>query len=111
MTLDPTTALRLYDEAWGIADYESRLVSLRTFWADDGLYLDPDVPEGVRGPEALATEIDRQFKLYPGMSIVSSAPDVLGDRAWFRWSATLGTGDRSAGLTSSSLPRTGESRG
>ena len=38
----------LYDEAWAISDYESRLVSLRTFWADDGLYVDPDVPEGVR---------------------------------------------------------------
>jgi hypothetical protein len=75
MALDPTAALRLYDEAWTISDYESRLVSLRTFWADDGLYLDPDVPEGVRGPEALAIEIERQLKLYPGMSIVSSAPD------------------------------------
>jgi hypothetical protein len=58
MTLDPSAAQRLFDEAWTIPDYESRLVSLRTFWADDGLYLDPDVPEGVRGPEALATEID-----------------------------------------------------
>ena len=98
MTLDPTAALRLYDEAWTIPDYESRLVSLRTIWADDGLYLDPDVPEGARGPEALATVIDRQLELYPGMSIVSSAPDVLGDRAWFRWSATLGTGESFTGV-------------
>ena len=57
--LDPTTALSLYDEAWAMSDYESRLVSLRTFWADDGLYVDPDVPEGARGPEAFATEIER----------------------------------------------------
>ena len=98
MTLDPTDSLRLFDEAWTIPDYETRLLSLRTFWADDGLYLDPDVPEGVRGPEALATEIDRQLKLYPGMSIVSSAPDFLGDRAWFRWSATLGTGESFTGV-------------
>jgi hypothetical protein len=98
MTLDPTATLSLYDEAWAISDYESRLVSLRTFWADDGLYVDPDVPEGVRGPEALATEIERQLKLYPGMSIVSSAADVLGDRAWFRWSATLGTGESFTGV-------------
>ena len=111
MSLDPSAALRLYEDAWTIPGYQSRLVSLRTFWADDGLYLDPDVPEGVRGPEALATEIDRQLKLYPGISIVSSAPDVLGDRAWFRWSATLGTGSHSTGSTSSSLPRTGESPG
>jgi hypothetical protein len=98
MTLDPTAALRLFEDAWAIPDYESRLLSLRTFWADDGLYQDPDVPEGVRGPEALASEIDRQLKLYPGMSIVSSAPDVLGDRAWFRWSATLETGESFAGV-------------
>src|SRR3981081_4490076 len=98
MTLDPTAALRLYVEAWTISDYESRLVSLRTFWADDGLYLDPDVPEGGGGAEALATEIGRQLKLYPGMSMVGSAPDVLGDRAWFRWSATLGTGESFRGV-------------
>ena len=73
-------------------------MSLRTFWADDGLYVDPDVPEGVRGPEALATEIERQLKLYPGMSIVSSAADVLGGCAWFRWSATLGTGESFNGV-------------
>ena len=111
MTLDPTAALRLYDEAWTIPDYESRLVSLRTIWADDGLYLDPDVPEGARGPEALAAVIDAQLEQYPGMSIVSSYPDVLGDRAWFRWSATLGTGESFTGLTSSSSPPTGESPG
>jgi len=98
MTLDPTATLSLYDEAWAISDYESRLVSLRTFRADDGLYVDPDVPKGVRGPEALATEIERQLKLYPGMSIVSSAPDVLGDRAWLRWTATLGTGESFNGV-------------
>ena len=98
MTLDPSSALRLYDEAWAIPDYESRLELLRKIWADDGLYLDPDVAEGARGPEALATVIDAQLEQYPGMSIVSSAPDVLGDRAWFRWSATLGTGESFTGV-------------
>src|SRR6266566_3760961 len=80
MILAPTAALRLYDEAWAIPDYESRLVSLRTIWADDGLYVDPDVPEGVRGPEALATFIDAQFELYPGISIVSGAADPRRSR-------------------------------
>ena len=98
MTLDPTAALRLYDEAWTIADYESRLALLRTIWADDGLYLDPDVPEGARGPEALATVIDAQLEQYPGMSIVSSAPDVLGDRACVRWRRHSGRGSHSHGV-------------
>ena len=98
MTLDPIAVLRLYGDAWAIPDYESRLTLLRTIWADDGLYSDPDAPEGARGPEALATVIDAQLEQYPGMSIVSSAPDVLGDRAWLRWSATLGTGETFTGV-------------
>lgn len=98
MTLDPADALRLYDEAWTIPDYETRLELIRKIWADDGLYLDPDVPEGARGPDALATVIDAQLEQYPGMSIVGSAPAVLGDRAWFRWSATLATGESFAGV-------------
>ena len=98
MSLEPTAALRLFDEAWTIPDYETRLELLRKIWADDGLYVDPDVPEGVRGPEALARTIDEQFALYPGMSIVSSEPDVLGNRARFRWSATLGTGESFSGV-------------
>jgi hypothetical protein len=44
MSLDPSAALSLYDEAWTIPDYERRLELLRKIWADDGLYLDPDVP-------------------------------------------------------------------
>jgi hypothetical protein len=60
--------------------------------------VDPDVPEGVRGPEALARTIDEQLELYPGMSLVSSAPDVLGNRAWFRWSATLDSGESFTGV-------------
>ena len=98
MSIDPTVVLRLYDEAWTIPDYESRLEVLRKIWTDDGLYMDPDVPEGVSGPEALARVIDEQFEQYPGMSIVSSAPDVLGNRAWFRWSATLGSGESFSGV-------------
>jgi hypothetical protein len=98
MTLDPTAALHRYGEAWAILDYESRLEVLREIWSDDGLYVDPDEPEGARGPEALARTIDAQLELYPGMSLVSSTPDVLGDRAWFRWTATLGTGETFTGV-------------
>ncbi len=32
------------------------------------------------------------------MSIVSSSPDVLGDRAWFRWNATLSSGESFTGV-------------
>jgi hypothetical protein len=98
MALDPVATLRLYDEAWTIPDYQSRVALLRTIWTDDGLYVDPDVPDGARGPEALARVVDEQMEQYPGMSIVSGDPDFLGERAMLRWTATLATGESFAGV-------------
>ena len=57
--LDPSAALRLFDEAWTIPDHESRLVSLRTIWADDGLYVDPDVPDGTSQGRSFSTRTPR----------------------------------------------------
>ena len=109
--LETVTALRLFDEAWAIPDYESRLELLRTIWADDGLYVDPDVPEGVRGPEALASTIDAQFELTRGcrssaarLMSLATAPGSAGARH-------SGRGSHSMGSTSSSSRPTGESPG
>ena len=105
MTLDPTAACRLYDEAWTVPDYETRLASLRTIWADDGLYVDPDVPEGVRGPEAPATVIAEQLELYPGRSDVSRGPGVPGGPAGLRGSAPAPPGACWVGGGCHSRPR------
>lgn len=53
------------------------------------MYVDPDVPDGVRGPGALAQFIGQSFDELPGLSITATTDlAVLGDRAWYRWTAT-----------------------
>ena len=100
MSRDPVGAVQRYDEAWASgADSQARLASLRSVWADDGLYVDPDVPDGVRGAEALAALIDQSFEQYPGLEITATSElNVLGDRAWYSWSATLADGESFTGV-------------
>jgi hypothetical protein len=40
----------------------------------------------------------REFIGNPGGDFQRQPADVLGDRAWFRWSATLGTGESFTGV-------------
>ena len=90
MTREPSATVKLYDKAWASTDSESRLNTLRSIWADDGLYVDPDAPNGVRGPEALAEFIEESFKHYPGLEIVATSElNVIGDRAWYSWQASM----------------------
>lgn len=90
MTREPSATVKLYDEAWASTDSESRLATLRSIWADDGIYVDPDAPGGVRGPEGLAAFIEQSFEQYPGLEIVATSElNVLGDRAWYSWRASV----------------------
>jgi hypothetical protein len=91
MTREPRATVKLYDEAWTTgADSESRVTTLRLIWTDDGVYVDPDAPEGVRGPEALAAFIEQSFEQYPGLEIVATSDlNVLGDRGWYSWRASV----------------------
>ncbi len=89
MIREATETVRCYDEAWAETDRERRLAKLRSVWAPDGVYVDPEIPGGVRGPEAVAAFIEASLEQYPGLEIVSSDLVVLGDRAWYRWTATL----------------------
>jgi hypothetical protein len=57
MTRGASATVKIYDEAWARIDSESRLANLRSIWADDGLYVDPDAPEGVRGPDARLADV------------------------------------------------------
>lgn len=66
-----------------------RLATLAEIWADDGVYVDPDVPEGVQGREALSEQIALSHAELPDLAITATTEvAVLGDRAWYRWSAT-----------------------
>lgn len=84
---------RRYDETWAETDAARRLNTLREIWAEDGLYTDPDVPEGIRGPRALSDFIAASLDELPGLTITATTDvAMLGDRAWYRWSATTGDG-------------------
>ena len=98
MSADLVTTVRRYDEAWADEDGHSRLRILAEIWADDGLHVDPDIPEGVRGPAALAGFIGQSFEELPGLAITATTDvAVLGDRAWYRWTATTGDGQSFSG--------------
>jgi hypothetical protein len=98
MTPDPTDALRLYSEderfpntRVGVSCSERSGRTMGCRW----IRTSRRVRAARRRSQPSSTN---RLELYPGMSIVSSAPDVLGDRAWFRWSATLGIGESFTGV-------------
>ena len=67
---------------WTEVDVEARMGTLVEIWADDGVYLDPDVPDGVIGRKALSDLIDASVTQFPGLDITATSDvAVLGDRA------------------------------
>ena len=93
MEQDLAAVVRRYDEVWAERDVARRRELLATIWTDDTLYLDPDVPDGVVGPDALVDLIEASFEQYPGLSIKAiSEVAVLRDRAWYRWWQTSANG-------------------
>ena len=51
---DYAATVHRYDELWAEPDAASRLAILGEIWAEDGVYVDPDGPDGVRGREAVS---------------------------------------------------------
>ena len=98
MSNDPVTTVRRYDEERADEDDESRLMILSEIWANEGLYIDPDIPDGIRGPAALASFIGQSFEEFPGLAITATTDvTVLGDRACYRWTATANDGQSFSG--------------
>jgi hypothetical protein len=95
----PIATEHRYDEAWACAEERDRLAILEEIWAADGLYVDPDIPEGLRGPAALAAFIGQSFEELPGLAITAASElAVLGDRGWYRWGATTNDGQSFSGI-------------
>ena len=60
MTLgDLQAAVRAYEAAWNETDVDERMSALKSAWADDAVYVDDDVPDGLRGRDAVV-EIHRR---------------------------------------------------
>jgi hypothetical protein len=93
MEHDLAAVVRRYDEVWAERDVARRREILAAIWTDDTIYLDPDVPDGLVGPDALVDFIDASFEQYPGLAISAiSEVAVLRDRACYRWRQTSADG-------------------
>ena len=99
MTLsDQQAAVRGYEEAWNETDADTRMSLLELAWADDAVYLDIDVPHGIRGRDALSTFIGEEHAAEPGLVITTTRELViLGDRGWLQWTAQSTIGTQSSG--------------
>ena len=96
---DHAATVHRYDEVWAEPDQAARLAVLSEIWAEDGVYVDPEVPDGVRGPAALSDLITTSLDEMPGLEIkATTALVVLGDRGWYRWEATTADGEAFDGI-------------
>jgi hypothetical protein len=93
MEHDLAAVVRRYDEVWAERDVARRREILAAIWTDDTVYVDPDVPDGLVGPDALVNFIEESFEQYPGLAITAiSEVAVLHDRACYRWRQTSANG-------------------
>jgi hypothetical protein len=81
------------------ADHAARNAILAEIWAEDGVYVDPEVPDGLYGAGALSDLIGSSQEEMPGLTIkATSSLAVLGDRGWYRWEATTADGETFDGI-------------
>ena len=63
------------------------------------MYVDPEVPDDVRGPGALSNFISTSHEEMPGLTIKATNDlVVLHDRGWYRWEARTDDGDAFDGI-------------
>ena len=70
--LRPEDAYELYARAWN--EPEHALALLEECWAQDGVYADDEVPDGVVGPAALAKVIAATHEALPGFRVWGTRP-------------------------------------
>ena len=107
--LRPEDAYELYSRAWN--EPERALVLLDECWAQDGVYADDEVPDGVVGRAALVDLIAATHKALPGFRVwETSPPRLLAGRLGLTCPRKAATrGSRWPGPMSSSSPPTGAS--
>jgi len=85
----PEDAYELYVRAWNEPEHAPSL--LEGCWAEDGVYADDEVPDGVVGRAALATLIAETHEALPGFRVWSTSPvRMLAGRLGVSWSAEGG---------------------
>jgi len=80
----PEDAYELYVRAWN--EPERALALLEECWAEDGVYADDEVPDGVVGPAGLAALIMATHEDLSGFRVwETSAPRLLAGRLGATW--------------------------
>ena len=111
MSTDHAATVRRYDQLWAEPDQAARLAVLDEIWAEDGVYVDPEVPGGVRGRAALSDLITTSHEEMPGLTIKATTElVVLGDRGWYRWDAITDAGEAFDGIDFVEFAADGRSR-
>jgi SnoaL-like protein len=83
--LRPEHAYELYSRAWN--EPQRALALLEECWAQDGVYADDEVPDGIVGRAALADLITATHEALPGFRVwETSAPRWLAGRLGLTWS-------------------------
>jgi uncharacterized protein YecE (DUF72 family) len=85
---DPIETYEAYSRAWNSDDPEERAALLRSVWADRAVYIDDEVPDGLRGADAVLGYIADSHAEMPGLVVSdTSAPKLVDGRLLVRWSA------------------------
>ena len=83
--LRPEDAYALYSRAWNEPEHTAAL--LDECWAEDGVYADDEVPDGVVGRAEVAAMIAATHEALPGFRVwETSAPRLLAGRLGLTWS-------------------------
>ena len=98
VSITPEEANAKYTQAWSEPDVDKRLELLEGSWADDGVFVDPEVPGGLVGRQALSDYITRSYEEMPGLKItLTSDPETLGGRLRARWVAVADSSETYTG--------------
>ena len=98
MSITPEEANAKYTQAWSEPDVGKRLELLEGSWADDGVFVDPEVPGGLVGRQALSDYITKSYEEMPGLKItLSSDPETLGGRMRTTWIAVADSSETYTG--------------
>jgi len=87
--MDPMDAYERYERAWNEPDQAAEL--LEPAWADDGVYVDDDIPDGIVGPAALVALIKSTHESLPGFHVWATTPArMLAGRLGVTWAGEGG---------------------
>jgi hypothetical protein len=78
-----------FNEAWLAAWSDKDVARLVGYYTDDALYIDPQVPHGVRGSAALTAYLTQLFAATPPMRYIADETWPSAEGYFGRWYCTI----------------------